>query len=218
MARSRHPEQTIAHILDAAQKLFLNKGYENTSIQDIINEVGNITKGAIYHHFPSKQALFVAVNERFDDAYGEQVQAIAKDKKLSGQEKLRGMLKASANSNVQLVRFSARLSLLENPKLLASLIEGLHCTAPTLVTPVIEQCIKEKSISVSEAPEAAELILFILNTWLNPMLFQVSQEQMLRRLTLMETIFKSIGLDILDEEIKKQFLYFNELYNQHQAQ
>jgi len=43
-------------ILDAAQRLFYAKGYDETSIQEIIDAVG-IAKGTFYHHFESKQGL-----------------------------------------------------------------------------------------------------------------------------------------------------------------
>lgn len=54
MARNKYPEITVEKILEAAKKLFLEKGYENTTIQDIVNELGGLTKGAIYHHFRTK--------------------------------------------------------------------------------------------------------------------------------------------------------------------
>lgn len=213
MARNKYPEQTVARILDAAQKLFLEKGYENTSIQDIIDEAGGITKGAIYHHFKSKQQIFVAVNERFDDVYNDYVDAVAKDKTLTGPQKLREMLRISVSSNVQIVRFSAHINLLQNPKLLSSLIEGLQQTVPAYITPVLQQCIAEGAVTIQSPEEIAELILFVLNTWLNPMLFQVSQEQMVRRLALMERLLQGIGLDILDDDIKEKFMNLNETYN-----
>lgn len=55
MARNAHPEVTRRRILDAAQKLFSEKGFEHTSMQDIVNELGNLSKGAIYHHFPARK-------------------------------------------------------------------------------------------------------------------------------------------------------------------
>ena len=55
MARNAHPEVTRTRILDAAQRLFMAKGYEHTSIQNIVDELGDLSKGAIYHHFGSKQ-------------------------------------------------------------------------------------------------------------------------------------------------------------------
>ena len=44
MARNAHPEVTRRRILDAAQKLFSEKGFEHTSMQDIVNELGNLSK------------------------------------------------------------------------------------------------------------------------------------------------------------------------------
>ncbi len=57
MARNKYPEITVEKILDVAQRLFLEKGYDNTTIQDIVNELGGLTKGAIYHHFKSKEEI-----------------------------------------------------------------------------------------------------------------------------------------------------------------
>ena len=57
MARNKYPEQTVKLILDVATRLFVEKGYEQTSLQDIINET-KLSKGAIYHHFASKGRYF----------------------------------------------------------------------------------------------------------------------------------------------------------------
>ncbi len=54
MARNAHPEVTRQRILDAAKKLFAQKGYERTTIQDILDELEDLSKGAIYHHFKNK--------------------------------------------------------------------------------------------------------------------------------------------------------------------
>ena len=64
MARNKYPEITVEKILDVAQRLFLEKGYDNTTIQDIVNELGGLTKGAIYHHFKSKEDILDAMIER----------------------------------------------------------------------------------------------------------------------------------------------------------
>ena len=45
MARNKHPEETVNLILDVALALFFEKGYDNTSIQDIIDGLGGLTKG-----------------------------------------------------------------------------------------------------------------------------------------------------------------------------
>ena len=53
-------EETRAKIMEAAIKLFSIRGYNKASVDDICKEAG-ISKGAFYHHFKSKQALFLAL-------------------------------------------------------------------------------------------------------------------------------------------------------------
>lgn len=69
MSRNKYPEKTVNLILDVSQRLFIEKGYDNTTIQDIIDELGGLTKGAIYHHFSSKQDILDAVIERLLQKY-----------------------------------------------------------------------------------------------------------------------------------------------------
>lgn len=46
MPRNKYPEETVQKILDASLKLFLEKGYEETTVLDIISEMGGLTRGA----------------------------------------------------------------------------------------------------------------------------------------------------------------------------
>ena len=57
-------EDTREYIIDEAYKLFLNNSYEAVSINDISKAIG-FTKGALYHHFSSKQELFKAVIDKY---------------------------------------------------------------------------------------------------------------------------------------------------------
>jgi AcrR family transcriptional regulator len=62
-------------ILDAAQRLVYSRGYEQMSIQDILNEL-NISKGAFYHYFDSKQALLDGLVERMLDEVAQVLRPI----------------------------------------------------------------------------------------------------------------------------------------------
>ena len=57
-------EETRSHILDAAGELFAEYGYDATSVADICAQAG-VTKGAFYHHFASKQAVFLELRDRW---------------------------------------------------------------------------------------------------------------------------------------------------------
>ncbi len=95
MARNKHPEETINLILDVASRLFLEKGYEHTSIQDIIDHLGGLSKGAIYHHFKSKEDILVAVTERMTEESNRMLLNIRDQKNVSGKEKLQSIFKES---------------------------------------------------------------------------------------------------------------------------
>ena len=63
MAQQRG-EETRSRILDAAGELFAERGYDATSVADICARAG-VTKGAFYHHFQSKQAVFLELRDRW---------------------------------------------------------------------------------------------------------------------------------------------------------
>lgn len=61
MARTvKNPDERRSELIACAQSFFYSKGYENTSVSDIIAEVG-IAKGTFYHYFNSKQAILEAM-------------------------------------------------------------------------------------------------------------------------------------------------------------
>jgi len=69
MARiSKEPEVRKQEIIDTAMKLFTQKGYENTSIQDIAKEM-NVVSGLCYRYFSSKQEIFYTAMEQYVKAY-----------------------------------------------------------------------------------------------------------------------------------------------------
>ena len=57
--KQEYAEQTKAALLDAAGELFATKGYTGTSIENIVRSA-RVTRGALYHHYSSKEAIFVA--------------------------------------------------------------------------------------------------------------------------------------------------------------
>ena len=90
MARNKYPEETVQKILAVSYRLFLEKGYDHTTIQDITDALG-MSKGAVYHHFKSKEAILDRI---YDQYYAESgLHAAALDAPgLSGLEKLRKLL------------------------------------------------------------------------------------------------------------------------------
>lgn len=79
-------------ILDAALKLFVKKGFNRTSIQDIADAAG-ITKGGLYHYLKSKEEILFLLHERFISEGFSKLKLI-EEESLSTEEKLVKLLKA----------------------------------------------------------------------------------------------------------------------------
>lgn len=90
MARTLKQDDHAAkrnQILDVTQRLIYTRGYEQMSIQHILDELG-ISKGAFYHYFDSKPALLEALIERIQDQVEAVLLPIVHDAALSAQDKL----------------------------------------------------------------------------------------------------------------------------------
>ena len=81
---------TRENIITAAEKVFLKNGYEKTSVKMILEEAHVVT-GSFYHFFPSKEALFEAVAERFLAGYTERVTSILHDDSLDITQIIEGL-------------------------------------------------------------------------------------------------------------------------------
>jgi AcrR family transcriptional regulator len=74
--RELYSEATRAALLDEATALFAERGYAGTSLEDVAS-ASQVTRGAVYHHFASKQSLFEAVLDRQEARVTAEVTAAA---------------------------------------------------------------------------------------------------------------------------------------------
>jgi AcrR family transcriptional regulator len=74
--RELYSEATRAALLEQATALFADRGYVGTSLEDVAS-ASQVTRGAVYHHFASKQALFEAVLDRQEARVSAEVIAAA---------------------------------------------------------------------------------------------------------------------------------------------
>ena len=213
MARNKHPEETVNLILSVAFRLFMEKGYEHTSIQDIIDNLGGLSKGAIYHHFKSKEDILFAVTDRMT-AESNQMLAVIRDRTdLNGKEKLKTIFKASINRPVQDDIFTVAPDFHNNAKLLFSLLhDTIDNVAPNYILPIIQQGISDGSIETNYPEQLAELILLAANIWMNPMIFNSSVEESYRKFMVFNQMMQSFGLDIIDGEIVERLQELTSIY------
>ncbi len=202
MARNKHPEETVNRILTTAFRLFMEKGYEHTSVQEIIDNLGGLSKGAIYHHFKSKEDILVAVSDRMTAESNRMLARIRDRCDLNGKEKLKTIFKASINRPVQNDIFTVAPDFHNNPKLLFSLLhDTIDNVAPDYILPIIEQGIADGTIETEYPEQLAELILLAANVWMNPMIFDSTVEESYRKFMIFSQMLQGFGLDIVDDEM-----------------
>ena len=213
MARNKHPEETVNLILDVAFRLFIEKGYEHTSIQDIIDNLGGLSKGAIYHHFKSKEDILVAVTDKMTSESNQLLAVIRDRSDLSGKEKLKTIFKESISRPVQNDIFTVAPDFHKNPKLLFSLLhDTIDNAAPDYILPIIRQGIADGSIKTDYPEQLAELILLAANVWMNPMIFDSSEEETYGKFMVFRQMLQGLGLDIIDSEILERLQELTSIY------
>lgn len=213
MARNKHPEETVNLILDVASRLFIEKGYEHTSIQDIINNLGGLSKGAIYHHFKSKEDILIAVTDRMTTESNQMLAVIRDRRDLSGREKLKTIFWESIRRPVHNDIFTVAPDFHNNPKLLFSLLhDTIDNAAPNYILPIIKQGISDGTIETDYPEQLAELILLAANIWMNPMMFDSSEEESFRKFMVFRQMLQGFGLDIVDDEMLKRLQELASIY------
>jgi AcrR family transcriptional regulator len=90
----KKPTERRAEIIQAARYLFQTQEYDNTTMQDVMENLG-IAKGTIYHYFKSKEELLQAVVEDIIDTNREQLQAVIQKPKKTVLEKFKMLIEMS---------------------------------------------------------------------------------------------------------------------------
>lgn len=214
MARNKYPEETRNLIIETAERLFIEKGYEHTSIQDIIDHLGGLSKGAIYYHFKSKEEIMDAVATKMYSPSNEQLYRICRRRDLNGLEKLRELFRTSAFSPALKEMFSAAPDMMKNPLLLKLLLNETQTEAADMVWKILEEGIGDGSIRTEYPRELAEVLMLVSNVWLNPMIYHSSPAETVQKLKFYQYTLRLWGLDILDDEVITSLEEYTVLYNQ----
>ncbi|PWW39869.1 MULTISPECIES: TetR/AcrR family transcriptional regulator [Paenibacillus] len=206
MARNKHPEQTVQQILNVAAKLFTDKGFEKTSIQDIIVALG-MSKGAVYHHFRSKEEILDAVIEQQFNYSAQMLDhLITNTSTTPAREKLVQILEhvvsdPQAHSLDHVLRTQ-----IKNPVFIVRGIQqAVRIDAPVIAA-ILREGITDGSIH-SEDPEAcAEVFMMLVNIWINPTLFGRNSSETKQRLYFLQRLMNMLGADIVSESLIERIL------------
>lgn len=200
MARNKYPEITVERILNAAQHLFLEKGYENTTIQDIVDALGDLTKGAIYHHFKSKEEILDAVSDKmfFEN---NPFDAVMDRTDLNGLQKLQEAIRLNQSDENRVNLTIQSIPITQNPRILVGMIESNRKVLTPYYQKLLEEGNQDGSIHTDYAKEIAELLPLMTSLWLLPSVFPGTVDEMRRKFRFMGEMLEKMGVPLVDDSI-----------------
>ena len=202
MARNKYPQRTVEKILEVSLALFNEKGYEKTTIQDIVNALG-MSKGAIYHHFKSKDEIIEALSERcyHGDAQMELLRN-ASDK--TGIEKLRAIIYRQIQNEEKKQIDTISINLWKNPKIFMSgMAENLSVNSQ-IVERILKEGMEDGSIRSQDPLCAAQVLMLLLNYWICSPLVLKELDAIPAKVAYFRTLCDSMGIPVIDEPLEQE--------------
>ena len=158
----KNPEIRRAEIMDAAMLLFMEKGYANTTTQDIVDKV-NISRGLLYYHFKNKEDILYCLVERYSEKLLRDIHVIVNDDDKTAIEKIRAFIDATIistdNVSAEGTELQKTVDLEENRYMLDKLSHKLIEKLTIYFERIINQGISEKVFSVKYPSETAEFLM-----------------------------------------------------------
>ncbi len=209
MPRNKYPEETIQKILDAALKVFNEKGYEKASVLDIVAEMGDLTRGAFYHHFKNKEEVLLALNEKlFLDI--DPFVKVKEHTELNGLQKIQWLV-ATMNTNKTFVAMQYELeTIFTSPACIKMQIDSIRDTMTPLLCELIEEGNADGSLHVPHPKLATEAMFLLSSLWSIDTLFPCSSsEEVQAKIEMIADLCEHLGIPIMDEALKTTVLENN---------
>lgn len=155
-------EMRREELLDTALRLFLQNGFDHTSVEQITSAVG-VAKGTFYHYFESKQDLLRELVERFGRDLFERLQEDMAAVEGTALERMVALLSISSTIKMgrreELLRLAAPLYRPDNFVLRHYLTEEWIATTRPLITQIVEQGVAEGTFRIERPAATVELWL-----------------------------------------------------------
>jgi len=212
MTRTINPKKTIESILSVSEKLFLEKGYEKTTTQEIVSETG-LSKGTLFHHFKSKEDILAAVLDKHNDSTADDMRKwLSEMETLTAKEKIAGLFNRFYDE-AERTPLSKLALISQSPRLI---LEDLRVWAKK-ISPIITELIKEGnadgSIQTDFPEECAQLFNLLFCIWCDPVTLECDAEGLRKRLRFIQHIMRLLGVDVAsDAFIEKSMTFAEGLY------
>ncbi|MCR4598718.1 MAG: TetR/AcrR family transcriptional regulator [Acetatifactor sp.] len=172
-------EERKNEILDVAEQLFAEKGFDNASTNDIINQIG-IARGTLYHHFKSKEEILDAIVDRMTREGIARAKAIVSDKSMPLMDRLTGVIMALNVSSEAKEEVLEQIHKPQNALLHQKMQERLLSGVVPVIAGLIGEGNETGAFASKYPAEAAEMIMIYASVAFDE-LAQLKPEEMQRK-------------------------------------
>lgn len=191
---SKEHDERLTEFLDTARQLFFEKGYEKTSVNDIIEKVG-VAKGTFYHYFKSKEDLLDQLVNHFTEKSVSKVGEMMERRDINALEKMNHFFISIRNlkvENKELMKMLMRFLYKDENLILRHKIfkRSIALLTPSLAE-IIKQGMEEGHFHPLDPRETAEIIFmmaFSMNASVVELLLQAEE--------------KPGNIDLIEQKIK----------------
>ena len=199
---TKNKEVRKNELIDTAMQLFIKKGYEQTSVSDIVKEI-NVAQGTFYYHFESKTDILEAVGEKLIDQIINKIRQIANRKKIDETERLDDIIDYFSmfyNTSKEIVdNIHSESNIILHQKLAKKTLAKL---LPVL-TNIIEEGVAKGRFNVTYPAENAEFLILAMTEMLhNPETMTNADRRERVRFTIEENLKKILGTEDYKFDLK----------------
>ncbi|MEI3599132.1 MULTISPECIES: TetR/AcrR family transcriptional regulator [unclassified Oceanobacillus] len=182
MRKSKEAQERRNEILDVAEVLFNEKGYDGTSTNDILKKIG-IARGTLYYHFESKEAIMDGIIDRYHKKVIEGAQAIAEKKELPVIERLLMSITSLNVTGAVSEELMTHIHKPQNALMHQKIQKVLFKEVTPIITLIIEDGIEENIFHTDYPFETVEMLLIYASTIFDDGTIELTQEEQSQRMT-----------------------------------
>ena len=205
MARKKDPEGAKAQILTAALQLFTEKGYEETTMQNIV-ELSGLSKGAIYYHFKDKSEIYKGLYEDLNRKPFSCFAELDRDETLTAPEKLETAILHLIMAPEKDI-YAEAIRSQKNPDLLELTLRISVLEAAPYIAKLLEEGIRDGFYPPGDAQMIAEYFCLTVDIWLYPSINQrTTAEQFERKLDIIQKTFELHGYPLVTPKMRSAIM------------
>ncbi|MDD6098573.1 MAG: TetR/AcrR family transcriptional regulator [Oscillospiraceae bacterium] len=190
----KEAEERRSEILDAAEKLFSEKGFDGTSTNDILDEVG-IARGTLYYHFKAKEDILDAMIDRITGRLIQKAKKIAAKKELPVMQRLT-MTMLSLNVDNDLGHeIMKQVHKSQNALMHQKMQEQMIASVNPVITELIMEAISQGICQTEFPSEATEMILLYSNTAFDELANLSNSERLIKIEGFIYNVERLLGMD-----------------------